>query len=74
MCPKDGPRKGLRTYNADGIVLCSFLFISAIVPAPIAKAGEKAIPEKNRRMHNVQIFWEKPVPIVKIAATGTESR
>jgi hypothetical protein len=43
------------------------------VPAPIAKAGEKDIPEKNRRMHNVHIFCENPVPKVNNAAIGTDT-
>jgi hypothetical protein len=38
----------------------------------MARAGEKESPAKNRRIHNVQIFWEKPAPIVKIAPMGAE--
>lgn len=51
--PKAGPKKGLKMYNADGMALCSGLFTSAILPAPIARAGEKANPEKKRKIHNV---------------------
>ena len=57
-----------------GVALPSALVTSATVPAPMASAGENASPAKNRRMHNVQIFFDKPLPMVKRAPIGVETR
>jgi hypothetical protein len=71
--PKDGPRNGLKMYKAVGVALLSALLTSAIVPAPIERAGEKASPAKKRRIHSVQMFWEQPAPTVKSIPIGMEN-
>lgn len=72
--PNAGPRKGIVIYNPLGVALFSGRWVSAIVPAPIARAGENVIPAKKRRMHRVQMFCEKPAPTVKIAPRGADTR
>lgn len=71
--PSAGPRNGLRIYKQLGAALCSALLTSEIVPAPIESEGEKVSPAKKRKMHSVQIFCEKPAPIVNSAPMGIES-
>jgi hypothetical protein len=70
--PNAGPRNGLKIYKELGPALCSALFVSATVPAPMESAGEKARPAKNLKMHNVQMFWANPDPIVKSAPMGRD--
>ena len=72
--PNAGPRKGAMIYKPLGTALSLGACVSAMVPAPIARAGENVIPAKNRRIHNVQMFWEKPAPTVKIAPRGADTR
>ena len=72
--PKAGPRKGQRILSVLGAARHSTLLTSAIEPAPTANTGENASPAKNRSIHSVQIFCEKPAPMVKRAAMGVETR
>lgn len=44
--------------------------MSAIVPAPTATAGAPKLPDKNRHINTVPIFWLRPVAIVKRIEVG----
>ena len=61
-------------YIAEAVARRSGFVISAIDPPPIEREGEKVRPAKKRRMQRVQMFCEKPAPMVKIAPSGVETK
>lgn len=48
--------------------------MSLIVPAAIARLGEKLNPARKRSTQRVAKFWANPAPIVKIAPKGVLAR
>lgn len=72
--PSAGPKKGMVINSPLGAARSSSLNKSAIVPAPIAKAGENPIPAKNRKMHSAAMLCVNPAPTVNIAPSGAEIR
>ena len=70
--PNAGPRNGVKMYKLLPRARSDAGHVSLIVPAPMANAGEKNIPEKNRNIMSAVMFGAKPAPIVKMAPRGGE--
>lgn len=72
--PNEGPRKGLRMYMVVPIARSDGWHVSAMVPAPMARAGEKNMPARNLRMTSAAKFGANPAPRVKMAPSGGDIR